>query len=130
MPSGEFVTFGSPQKTLGMLLQGAAQVLVGTNELYGSLETTSETYTSYGASIGMTDGNSVDLGELSELGTSINATVEPFDSVNQRQASIYIVTEEEATVTTGLTQFDYRCLKCCSIMGPCMIWLQQLIRKN
>jgi len=111
MPSGEYVTVNSPSKTLGMLFQAYAQVLVGTSELFGSLETTSDTYTAYGASIGMTDGNSVDLGELSELSTNINSTIEPFDSVNQRQASIYIVTEEVAEVTTGLTQFDYQVLE-------------------
>jgi hypothetical protein len=111
MPSGEFGTINSPQKLLGMLMQGAAQVLIGTQELYGSLEVTSDTYTNYNASIGMQNGKSIDFGELSELGSTINATVEPFDAINQRQPSIYIVTEEEATITTGLTQFDYRVLE-------------------
>lgn len=110
MPSGEYGTITSPSKMLGMLVQAYAQVRVGTEELYGALETTSDTYTAYNASIGIQDAKAVDLGELGELGTTINATVEPFDSVNQRQPSIYVVTEEEATVTTGLTQFDYRVL--------------------
>lgn len=109
--SGEFGSIASPQKTLGMLVQASASVLLGIEELYGSLEVASDTYTSYNASIGLQDGKSVDLGELSELGTVINATVEPFDAVNQRQPSIYIVTEEEVTLTTGITEFDYRVIE-------------------
>ncbi len=109
--TGEYGTVASPSTALGYLVQAGSRVEVGKSALYESLETTSDTYTAYEASIGLKDGQYVDLGELESLETSINATVEPFDSVNLRLPSIYYVTEEEATITTGLTQWDYNVLE-------------------
>lgn len=99
------------EKTLGMVVQARAGVKIGTLETFGSLETTSATYTAYNASIGLKTATSFNLGELSELGLTISATVEPYESVNVRQPTIYIVTEEECTISIGITQFDYRIME-------------------
>lgn len=109
--TGEYGSVGSPTTELGYLVQGGARVRVGTESLYGALETSSDTYTAYEASIGIETGKYTDLGELESISTSINATVEPFDSANLRLPSIYYVTEEEATITTGITQWDYTILE-------------------
>lgn len=106
MASGTFGSTAQAQAVLGMLVQAGARLRIGTSAMYGSLETTSPTYTAYNASIGLTAGNAVDFGKVGELGVTINAAVEPFDAVNERQPSIYIVTEETCTVNVALTQFD------------------------
>lgn len=116
MASGEFATLGNAQKLLGMLVQTQARVRIGTESLYGSLETSSTTYTNYNTPIGLTS-NSFDLGVVSELGLTINQTVEPYESANERQATIYVVTEEETLVNIGVTQFDRRVLELCLATG-------------
>jgi len=110
MATGNSGSTANPSTILGMLVQAGVQIKVGTSELWGSLETTSDTYTNYTAPIGLTS-NSYDLGEVSELGAVINATVEPFESVNVRQPTIYYVTEEEFTINASVSQFDYRTLE-------------------
>ena len=110
MASGQYGSTANPVTTLGMLVQAGVQIKVGTQELWGSLETTSDTYTNYTAPIGLT-ASSYDLGEVGELGATINATVEPFESVNVRQPTIYFVTEEEFTINASVSQFDYRTIE-------------------
>jgi len=108
--AGTYSTLADVESTLGMLIQANAAVKVGTESKFASLETTSSTYTAYTASIGLKANASFNLGELSELGVNISATIEPFEAVNVRQPTVYVVTEEETTVTLGVTQFDYRLL--------------------
>ena len=81
---GEYGGAVSPETTLGMLVQANAGVKIGTMSTFGSLETTSLTYTSYSASIGLLSAESFNVGEVSSLGATINATAEPFESVNVR----------------------------------------------
>lgn len=110
MATGQYGSTANASQILGMLVQAAAQVKIGTQELWGSLETTSDVYAAYTASIGV-NSNSFDLGQFTELGTTINATVEPLEVANFRQPTVYYVTEEEFTINATLTQFDYRILE-------------------
>lgn len=103
---GNLANTGVAQSMLAMLIQAGARLRIGTQALYGSLETTSPAYTAYKASLGVKDNASIDFGKVSELGIDIGATVEAFDAVNERQPSIYIVTEERCMVNVGITQFD------------------------
>lgn len=106
MASGTFGSTAQAQAVLGMLVQSGARLRIGKSAMYGALETTSPTYTAYNASIGLKANEAVDFGKVSELSAVINAAIEPFDAVNERQPSIYIVTEETCTVGVGVTQFD------------------------
>lgn len=109
--SGNFGSVESPESALGMLVQAEAAVHLGTQTTFSSLEVSSDTYSAYGASIGLQDGKKVSLGEVSELGVTINSTVEPFESVNVRQPTIYVVSEEETTINVGLTEFNYQVIE-------------------
>ena len=106
MASGTFGSTAQAQAVLGMLIQAGARLRLGKSAMYGSLEVTSPTYTAYTASIGLRDAQAIDFGKVAELGITINAAIEPFDAVNERQPSIYIVTEETCTVNVGITQYD------------------------
>jgi hypothetical protein len=94
-----------------MLVQAESQVRIGTAALYGSLETTSWTYSSYQASIGLVNGSSWDLGILDSLSFTIEPTIESLEVANVSASGIYLVTEEVTTVELGVRQFDTRTLE-------------------
>lgn len=110
MATGAFGSTASPQKMLGMLVQAQGRFRIGTAELFGSLETTSQTYSAYNAPIGIKDNKAMDVGVVSSLGINLAATVEPFDGVNERLPSIYVVTGETCELSAGIIQFDMQLL--------------------
>lgn len=106
-----YYTASAPTPTLGYLLQPESQIRIGTAALYGSLETTSWTYATYSASIGLVAGNSWQLGLVDSLSFSYEPAIEPLESANVADASIYLVTGEEVTVEVGVREFDPRTLE-------------------
>jgi len=79
--------------------------------LYGSLEVTSWTYATYEASIGLQAGNSFDLGLVDSLSFTHEPSIEPLESANVADASVYLITGEETSVEIGVQQFDTRTLE-------------------
>ena len=102
---GTYYTPSAPAASEGFFLQPETKVLLGTAYLYGSLEVSSWTYSTYGASIGLQTGKSVELGELDSLGFSHVPTFSPVESANIRTINIYIIEGEETTVSVGLREF-------------------------
>ena len=101
----------APTVVEGLLLQAESRVLLGTGNMYDSLEVTTWTYLSYKASIGLQAGKSIDLGMLSALGFSHVPTFEAVESANIQDSTIWTLTGEETKVTVGLRQFDSHILQ-------------------
>lgn len=110
MAVGTYFTTGGPVGALGYMLQAESRVRLGTEYLYGSLETSSWTYSTYGASIGLQAGKAIDFGQVESLGFTHTPSFEPLESANVQQPSIYVLTGEETTVSVGVRQFDPRVL--------------------
>ncbi len=111
MATGTYFTTAGPTVLAGLVVQSEARVRVGTSRLYQSLETTSALYTAYEASIGLSAGNSFDLGELTALGFEYVPTFGSPDSTNVLTSSIETLEEEECTISMGIQQFDPRMLE-------------------
>ncbi len=105
MAVGSYFTTGGPTDALGYMVQAESRVRVGTEQLYGSLEVSSWTYATYGASIGLQAGKSIDLGQVSSLGFTHTPTFEPLESANVQQPSVYVLTGEETSLSVGVYQF-------------------------
>lgn len=99
-------TWGAPQTLEGLMIQSESRVRLGKNKLYGSLETSSVSYTTYGIPLGLVEEYAWDLGLLSSLSMEQTPTYEQVESANVRQSGIYILTEEELTVTVGMYQYN------------------------
>lgn len=108
---GVYKTVAAPVLTAGFLMQPESRILLGTTELYGSLEVTSWTYATYEASIGLQAGSSYGLGLVDSLGFTHEPSIEPLETANVADASIYLVTGEETTVEVGVREFDTRTLE-------------------
>lgn len=106
MAVGTYFTTAAPQDALGYMVQSESRVRVGTENLYGSLETTSWTYSTYGASIGLQAGKALDFGQIESLSFSHVPTFEPLEAANVQQPSVYVLTGEETTISVGVYQFD------------------------
>ncbi len=111
MAAGTYFTTAAPADALGYMVQAESRIRLGTSELYGALETTSWTYSTYGASIGLKAGQSIDLGQVESLSFSHQPSFEPLESANIQQASVYVLSGEETTVGVGLRQFDPRVIE-------------------
>lgn len=111
MAVGTYFTTGAPTDALGYMVQAEARVRMGLQNLYGALETTSWTYSTYGASIGLKAGQSVDFGQVESLGFTHQPSFEPLESANIQQPSIYVLTGEETTVSVGVRRFDPKILQ-------------------
>ena len=111
MAVGSYFTTGAPSDALGYMVQAESRVRLGLYELYGSLETTSWTYTTYGTSIGLKAGTAIDLGQVESLSFTHQPSFEALESANVQQATVYVLTGEETTVGIGLRQFDPRVLQ-------------------
>jgi len=96
----------SPTVSEGFLVSAESRVLLGTEYLYGSLETSSWTYTTYQASIGLKSGKSIDLGLLESLGFSHVPSFEAVEAANVSTSNIWVLTGEETTLSIGLRQFN------------------------
>lgn len=106
-----YITPCAPTDTSGFLLKPETCVQVGTKRLYGSLEVTSWTYATYGASIGLQDGESFQLGIIADLSFSQKPAFEPLEAYNMTDDPLYEVTGEETLVTIEIRQFDTRILE-------------------
>jgi hypothetical protein len=111
MAVGTYFTTAAPQDALGYMVQSESRIRVGTDNLYGSLETSSWTYSTYGASIGLKAGKAIDFGQVESLGFSHTPTFEPLESANIQQPSVYTLTGEETTVSVGVRQFNPKLLE-------------------
>lgn len=111
MAAGTYFTTAGPSEALGFMVQAESRVRIGTETLYGALETTSWTYTTYEASIGLKAGMSIDLGQVESLGFTHNPTFEPLESANIQQPTVYVLTGEETNLTVGVRQFDPRVIE-------------------
>ena len=111
MAVGTYFTTAAPTDALGYMIQAESRVRVGTSNLYGSLEVSSWTYTTYGASIGLQAGQAIDLGQVESLGFSHTPTFEPLESANIQNPSVYTLTGEETTVSVGVQQFNPKLLE-------------------
>lgn len=98
--------WGAPTTIEGLLVQSESRVRLGKSRLYGSLEVSSASYTTYNAPIGIAAGQYWDLGLLSSLSFEQTPTYEEVEAANARQSGIFILTEEEMTATVGLYQFN------------------------
>lgn len=108
MAVGTYFTTAAPTDALGYFIQAESRVRMGTEYLYGSLETTSWTYTTYNASIGLKAGKWIDFGQVESLGFTHAPSFEPLESANVQQPSVYVLTGEETTLSVGVRQFDPR----------------------
>lgn len=111
--SGNYFTTASPTVVANLVLQAETRVRVGTSRLYegGALDTTSALYLAHGASIGLTAGGSFELGELMSIGLEHVPNFEKPDVANVLTSSLEVLSEEETTITMGVTQFDPRILE-------------------
>lgn len=113
-----YFTTGSPTAIAGLVMQSEARVRMGLYRLYaGSLETTSAAYTQLGASIGLVDGNSFDVGELASLGFEYVPTFEVPDTANVLTSSLQVLGDEEVTISMGVRHFDPRTLEVAARAG-------------
>lgn len=103
--AGTYYTPSAPTVSEGFLLQAESKVMVGQNYLYSSLETSSWTYQTYTASIGLAAGQGIDLGSVESLGFSHVPTFEAVESANIQTSNIWILTGEETTVSIGLREY-------------------------
>lgn len=114
---GVYKTVASPSLSEGFLVQPESKIVMGTTALYGSLEVTSWTYATYEASIGLQAGTSFELGSVDSLGFTHEPSIEPLESANIADASIYMVTGEDTTLDVGVHQFDPRTLEVAMATG-------------
>ncbi len=109
MAVGTYFTTAGPASIEGLLVQMETRLRIGTSRLYGSLETTSWTYTTYEASVGLSA--SWDVGQVASLGLEITSELEEVESANIRSSGIFVAGAEEATLSVGVRQFDARTLE-------------------
>lgn len=114
---GTYKTVASPTSSAGFLVQPESRIMMGTAALYGALETSTWTYATYEASIGLDAGSSFDIGLVDSLGFTHEPAIEPLESANVADASIYLVTGEETTLEVGVQQFDTRTLEIAMATG-------------
>lgn len=106
--AGTYLTVPSVTTTEAKLVQPESAILVGTSRLYGALETTSWTYSTYGISIGLAAGQSYQLGIVSEVTFSHAPEFEPVETGNTSDNEIYSVSGEETTLSVDIFEFDRR----------------------
>lgn len=100
-----YYTPAAPTVTGGFFLKPEGRILVGTSSLYGSLETTSWTYTTYEASIGLDAGQFFELGQVADLSWQHTPEYEAVEGFNITDDAIYEVTGEETMVTVEIQEF-------------------------
>jgi len=101
-----YYTPSAPTVVPGFLLQPESRVLLGTEYLYGALEVSSWSYSTYTASIGLQAGKSIDLGTLENLAFSHVPTFEAVEAANLQNSNVWVLTGEETTLSVGLRQFN------------------------
>lgn len=114
MATGSQFTTASPTVLESLLVQMESRVRIGTERLYGSLETTSAVYTdaTYGnASIGLVASKSFDLGYVDSLGIEITNEQSEVEAANVLSTGLNFLTGESAKLSVGIKQYDPRVLK-------------------
>lgn len=106
-----YYTPASPTVTGGFFFRPESRILVGTQSLYDSLETTSWTYTVYEASIGLKNGQSFELGQVADLSWQHTPEYEAVEGFNIADDSVYEVTGEETMVTIEIQEFHPQILE-------------------
>lgn len=101
----------APTVTEGYLVKAENRVLLGTSVWGTALETSSQSYSSYGIHVGMASGQSLELGFLESVGFSYVPTWEAVDSANVAQGAVYDMTAEELTLSVGLREFHPEALR-------------------
>ena len=109
--AGTYLTPCSVTATSAMLVQPETCIQVGLSRLYGSLDTSSWTYATYGISIGFESAQGFQLGILADLTFSHKPEYEAIESFNVGDDSLYTVTGEETTLTVEIRQFDKRVME-------------------
>lgn len=117
MANPTYYTHSAPTASAGFLMMAESQLKIGTAALYGSLETSSWTYGTYKASIGLKAGASFDVGVVSSLGFNLGAEVNPLESVNVSGATVFMVTGETATISVGVQEIKPQTLEMAMATG-------------
>lgn len=117
MATGTYFTTAAPAKVEELMAQWETRIRIGKQSLYGSLETSSATYTNYEASIGLVDAQAFDIGLVESLGLEITVEKEEYEAANVLSSGIFFVTEESAVLSVGVKQFDPRILRLCVSNG-------------
>ena len=107
--TGQYASYttASPTKVPEMLVQMQTRVLMGLEDYDTALNAAG----SEGERIGFAASKSFDLGILSSVGIEINSELEEFEAANVSSSGIFTLSNEEAIVSMGVTQFDYRLLE-------------------
>lgn len=103
--ASSYITPCSVTESSAFLIKPETCVQVGTSRLYGALETSSWTYATYEASIGLEAGQSLQLGILAELTFAHQPAFEAVESYNTTDDALYEVTGEETMATIGIREF-------------------------
>jgi len=101
----------APVTTEGYMVKTESRMLLGKTALYGSLDVTTLSYTTYTISVGIATGQSWELGFLESVGFSYVPTWESVDSANVATGTVYDMTSEEFTITAGLREFKPQVLE-------------------
>lgn len=115
-----FSDFASISTVPGLMVQAETRIRIGTEYLYGSLNTSAGAgyIAAYGyASVGLTSGKYFDIGLVKSLGIEITNEKSEFEAANVLKSGIYTMTAEDATLSVGVTQFDPRVLQMCMSNG-------------
>lgn len=106
-----YYTPAAPTVTGGFFLKPEARILVGTFPLYQSLETSSWTYTTYEASIGLQAGKFFELGQVADLSFQHTPSYEAVEGFNVSDDTVYEVTGEETMVSVEIQEFHPQILE-------------------
>jgi len=97
----------APTTLAGYRLKPEAVVRVGKLNMFGSLDSHSYAYTTWGIPVGMDSvaGQYIELGGLVSVGANLALTWEPVETANLPQGTIYDLTSEELTITVEVQEF-------------------------
>ena len=106
--AGTYYTVAAPTITAGFFVRPETRMCIGYNALYSALETTSWTYATYEASIGMDAGTFFDVGQVADLSWQHKPDFAAVEGFNVMDDSIWEVTGEETMVTVEIQELkDY-----------------------
>jgi hypothetical protein len=102
---GTYYTPAAPTITAGFFVKAEDKILIGTSELYGALDVTSWTYSTYEISIGLEGGQSFEVGGVNDLTWMYEPEYEPVETYNLALNTVYQVTGEESRLTVEILEF-------------------------
>ena len=89
----------------GMLMQSENVLEIGLSALWGSLDTTSPPYLTYGASIGLESGQGRQLGACDDVSFESNKTIEAVEIGNVLDSGLFTITDETNQVTYAMREW-------------------------